>query len=104
MRKFEERINFTTVNRSAVEKDERLSLIAGSLMSKLIIEDIEGGGELLSFQSISLANFMKVSSSTVEGLNIFGSRSLYKLLSYTRTSGGDRLLKTWLKQPLLKER
>ena len=39
---------------------------------------------------------MKVSSSTVEGLNIFGgNRSLYKLLSYTRTSGGDRLLKTW---------
>ena len=31
----------------------------------------------------------------MEGLNIFGNRSLYKLLSYTRTSGGDRLLKTW---------
>ena len=51
MKKFEERIDFSTVNRSAVEKDERLSLIAGSLMSKLIVEDIEGGGELLSFQS-----------------------------------------------------
>ena len=80
MKKFEERIDFSTVNRGAVEKDERLSLIAGSLMSKLIVEDAvaegggSGGGDPMSFQSISLANFMKVSSSTVEGLNIFGNR------------------------------
>ena len=63
MKKFEERIDFSTVNRGSVEKDERLALIAGSLMSKLIVEDVVaegGGGELMSFQSISLANFMKV--------------------------------------------
>ena len=63
MKKFEERIDFSTVNRAAVEKDERLSLVAGSLMSRLIVEDAaeeRGGGDLMSFQSISLANFMKV--------------------------------------------
>ena len=67
MKKFEERIDFSTVNRAAVEKDERLSLVAGSLMSRLIVEDAAveaaaegGGGDLMSFQSISLANFMKV--------------------------------------------
>ena len=104
MQKFEDKIDFSTVNRSEVERDERLSLIAGSLMSKLILEDDgeRGGGERMSFRSISLSTFMRVSSSTLEGLNIFGNRSLYKLLSYTRTTGGDRLLKTWLKQPLLK--
>ena len=96
MKKFEERIDFSTVNRGAVEKDERLSLIAGSLMSKLIVEDAvaEGGGDPMSFQSISLANFMKVSSSTVEGLNIFGNR---RAIQYTFKSSTKTITKVIMK-------
>ena len=52
MKKFEERIDFSSVNRGAVEKDERLSLIAGSLMSKLILEDFVEDGDLMSFQGL----------------------------------------------------
>jgi DNA mismatch repair ATPase MutS len=107
MKTLEKRVDFSGVNRVALEKDDRLALLAASMISKLVLEDDgqhEEGKEpqKMAFQSLPLSNFMKVSTSTMDGLNIFGTRSLYKLLSYTRTSGGDRMLKTWLKQPLIR--
>ncbi len=103
IKKFEARVDFSGVNKVALETDERLALIAGSLISKMILEEDLEGSSLISLKPLLLTDFMRLSASTVEGLNIVGgARSLYKLLSFTRTSGGDRLLRTWLNQPLVK--
>jgi len=51
-----------------------------------------------------LQEFVRFNAQADEGLNIFNGAehgfSLFKVLNKTRTAGGERLLKVWLKQPL----
>lgn len=53
---------------------------------------------------VDTQEFVRFNAQADEGLNIFDSAdhgfSLFKVLNKTRTAGGERLLKVWLRQPL----
>ncbi|QLQ81268.1 hypothetical protein HG537_0F00290 [Torulaspora globosa] len=58
-----------------------------------------------SFKPFAAANYMLLSSNTLESLDIIsndsGKGSLFWLLDHTRTSFGSRILKEWVLRPLL---
>lgn len=60
--------------------------------------------EQKDFEIINIESFVHLNGQAVSGLNIFEtgnqSMSLFKVLNKTRTAGGERLLRVWLRQPL----
>ena len=83
------------------------SALAGCLaFSELLSDDGEHGR--WNLELYSTGRFMRVDASAQRALNVFPSRtdaadtfSLYGLLNRCRTAMGKRLLRTWLKQPLV---
>lgn len=65
-----------------------------------LVEAIQGKG----IELINTDDFVHLNLQAVSGLNIFDvsgqAMSLFKVLNKTRTSGGERLLRVWLRQPL----
>ena len=57
-----------------------------------------------AMETINVEGFVHMNGQAVSGLNLFEtasqSMSLYKVLNKTRTPGGGRLLRVWLRQPL----
>ena len=70
--------------------------MAGSLLPSLEGED------KFTLGRIDVGGVMRMSHTTLEGLHIFGRHSLFSVLNHTRTSGGERMLTRWLRQPLAK--
>jgi DNA mismatch repair ATPase MutS len=91
MKELEKVVDLSTVDRGRLEKDERLSLLAAGLLVPTLTN------LKLEIVPYDFSLFMKVSSSTLEGLHIFGKSSLFSTLNHTRTGGGERLLKSWLR-------
>lgn len=98
LEKYEKIIDKRGYDPVVLERDERLSIIAGSLLPM----NTEAGKSLMTLQILPVTNHMKVSHTTLQGLNIMGEKSLLKVLNHTRTPGGSRMLQKWLLQPLLK--
>ena len=57
-----------------------------------------------TMETINADGFVQMNGQAVNGLNLFEtanqSMSLFKVLNKTKTSGGGRLLRVWLRQPL----
>ena len=60
--------------------------------------------ESKTLQTVNVEGFVHLNGQAVNGLNLFEtanqSMSLFKVLNRTRTPGGGRLLRVWLRQPL----
>ena len=59
----------------------------------------------ISLKSLEVDAFVHLNKQVDSGLNVFDGHnasalSLHKVLNRTRTTGGDRMLKNWLRQPL----
>ncbi len=91
-------VDFSEHDLSVLQSDEFLSLRAGTL---LVAESSFGESTAVKLELLRPDYLVKISSSTLEGLHVFGgTHSLFKVLNYTRSVGGERMLKTWLRQPL----
>lgn len=82
------------------------SLAAVLEVSELLSNDSEHGK--WSLELYSTGKFARIDASAQKAMNVFASRadaadtfSLYGLLNRCRTAMGKRLLRTWLKQPLV---
>ncbi len=66
--------------------------------------NVELADENLKIVKLDVEGFVHLNGQAVTGLNLFEtgnqSMSLFKTLNKTRTSGGERLLRVWLRQPL----
>lgn len=89
-------VDFSSLSLSVLEEDDSLAIEAGLLLPE--------GQERskVTASNMDLAGIMRVSQTTLEGLHIFGKRSLFAVLNHTRTAGGERMLKTWLRQPMIR--
>ncbi|HEY0004415.1 MAG TPA: DNA mismatch repair protein MutS [Pyrinomonadaceae bacterium] len=78
---------------------------AGALIAYLRDTQINAASQLTRLTSYHTENFMTLDAQTVRSLEIFenssGVPSLFAILDRTRTAMGGRLLRRWLRQPLL---
>ncbi len=78
---------------------------AGALIDYLQQTQTTSAGHLTRLKSYHTDSFMLLDPHTFRSLEVFesfgGSRSLLALLDETRTAMGGRLLRRWLRQPLL---
>ena len=103
MRELNSYLELSQENVAQLQSDQGLALRAGfAHKSQFAGLGIEGEENKLKVLQVPLDDFIPLSSSTLEGLNVFGEHSLFNLLNETRTQGGTRLLKRWIKQPLKK--
>jgi DNA mismatch repair protein MutS len=78
---------------------------AGAIITYLRDTQAVAAGELTRLKSYHTESFMRLDAQTVRSLEIFDSASgtptLLHALDQTRTAMGGRLLRRWLRQPLL---
>ncbi|HKS27724.1 MAG TPA: DNA mismatch repair protein MutS [Pyrinomonadaceae bacterium] len=78
---------------------------AGAIISYLNDTQSEAAGQLVRLTSYHTENFMMLDARTFRSLEIFDTQSetgtLLGVLDRTRTAMGARLLRRWLRQPLL---
>ena len=80
---------------------------AFSILNQHLSADLTGAatGSMSGIKVINLDDYAHLNGPAVNGLNLFDtarqqSMSLFKVLNKTRTTGGERLLRVWLRQPL----
>ena len=77
---------------------------AFSILQQHLAADLTGATDMKGIEVINLDDYAHLNGQAVTGLNIFDtarqSMSLFKVLNKTRTTGGERLLRVWLRQPL----
>ena len=99
-------VDFSKHDLGVLEKDGSQSLRTGTLVTDLLeAAQTDEGPKKKTFrfalEVVNAGGFVRLSASTLEGLHVFeGAKSLFSILNHTRTAGGDRLLRTWLRQPL----
>ena len=94
-------------HRPILDKSLASSALAGVVaFSELLADD--ANHSKFTLQVYSTGKYMRIDAAAQRALNILRSRtdatdsfSLYGLLNRGKTAGGKRLLKTWLKQPLI---
>lgn len=78
---------------------------AGALLAYLRDTQTEAASSLMRLASYHTEGFMMLDAQTLRSLEIFesgtGGRSLLSVLDQTRTAMGGRMLRRWLRQPLL---
>ncbi|HEX8141857.1 MAG TPA: DNA mismatch repair protein MutS [Pyrinomonadaceae bacterium] len=78
---------------------------AGALIAYLRDTQTESAGQLMRLASYHTEGFMRLDAQTMRSLEIFdsgaGGPTLLSVLDRTRTAMGGRLLRRWLRQPLL---
>ncbi len=77
---------------------------AGALISYLQITQGEAAEQLTRLTSYDFSEFMLLDGNTLRSLEIFESStgaSLLSVIDHTKTAMGGRLLRKWLRQPLL---
>ncbi len=79
---------------------------AGALLAYLRDTQTEAASSLMRLASYHTEGFMMLDQQTLRSLEIFessgtGGRSLLSVLDRTRTAMGGRMLRRWLRQPLL---
>lgn len=94
-------------HRPVLEKPLACSALAGVLSFAEVLADDSAHGRF-SLEVLSTGKFMRIDAAAQRALNILRGKgdatdsfSLYGLLNRGKTAMGKRLLKTWLKQPLL---
>ena len=77
---------------------------AFSILQQHLAADLTGATDTKGIEVINLDDYAHLNGQAVSGLNMFDtarqSMSLFKVLNKTRTTGGERLLRVWLRQPL----
>ena len=92
-------------NTAELLKSESLS--CGALGAACRFLKLETSSVKLSLEPLNSSTFMRLAGRTMKSLNVFPSPtnpnqpSIFSILNQTRTAGGARLLKQWLKTPLL---
>lgn len=85
-------------------QDKPIAVKAFALLCNHLQVDIFQIIEHKGIEFLNDEDFVNLDSEALTGLNIFETphqaMSLFKVLNKTRTSGGARLLKVWLRQPL----
>ncbi len=108
VKSLEKYVDFSKYDLSVLERDENQSVRTGQLVADLLesAQSEEGPNKKAVRFSLDIFKpdqFVRLSASTLEGLHIFeGAKSLFSILNRTRTSGGERLMRNWLRQPLCK--
>jgi len=109
IKQLESQVHFADHDLSVLERDHGLAVRAGPLLFDLIqqaeLTSHSAGKKrkrgMFKVEMLDAGDFMRLSASTLEGLHVFqGGTSLFSVLNYTRTAGGERLLRFWLRQPL----
>ena len=94
----------TTLKPFGLDKSRLAVCAAGALASYLKTTQTATAGQLSRLTSYDSGDFMRLDSNTIKSLEILQSESGFSLLNtidQTNTPMGGRLLRKWLKQPLL---
>ena len=95
LKKMEGKLELKFVEKSHLLSEDKNGLLAAALLADVMDEEIK-----YELHTMNIAKVMRISQNTLEGLHIFGAKSLFQILKCTRTVGGERLLRIWLRQPL----
>ncbi|MBI2026930.1 MAG: DNA mismatch repair protein MutS [Deltaproteobacteria bacterium] len=83
----------------------RTDLLKPSDLIQHYLSYAKNSSSLFQKKLFSTENYMQLDSQTLEKLDVLhdepGKKSLFKVLNFTKTAMGTRLLKRWLKYPLL---
>jgi DNA mismatch repair protein MutS len=94
-----------TLSPFGIQKWPLATIAAGAIISYLNDTQAEVAGQLVRLTSYHTENFMMLDARTFRSLEIFETSSetgtLLGVLDRTRTAMGARLLRRWLRQPLL---
>ena len=94
-KKLESQLDFKFVEKSHLISEDKNGLLAATLLADVMDDDLK-----YELHTMNVSKIMRISQNTLEGLHIFGAKSLFQILKMTRTVGGERLLRIWLRQPL----
>ena len=87
--------------KSHIEEKKAAARAFSHLNQHLTVDLVDEGQKV---ETIDDDGYVKLNGQAMQGLNIFEtasqSMSLFKVLHKTRTTGGERLLRVWLRQPL----
>jgi len=92
-------------NKGCVKDLEMAGGALRAVMTYLGVMAETGDSAKFRLEEFKHSEFMRIDARTVTGLNLLDipgqpTSSLYKILNRTRTPGGNRLLQSWIKQPL----
>ena len=94
-----------TLKAFGLEKWPLAASAAGAIIAYLQNTQLGASGQLTRLTAYHTENYMKLDAHTLRSLEIFesapGAQSLAATLDETRTAMGGRLLRRWLRQPLL---
>ncbi|KAL3140673.1 hypothetical protein ABBQ32_005238 [Trebouxia sp. C0010 RCD-2024] len=94
-------------HRDVLERKLAAAALAGVMAFSEVLSDIQNHGKY-SLSLYDMGRYMRLDAAAQRALNVMKTKfdandnfSLYGLMSRARTSMGKRLLKVWLKQPLV---